>query len=151
MDSISDQNKRENTTPDSRLEIKDKIRLIEPRKARYNVSQYYCTIHELSDKSIIIIAATGSVKTVTRSHIIPAGTGTKIKEAKSIGDNGYRCSVIERLKYYPRTDSEKVKFFEEKDNSFYIDKFKAKKFRTNKVLEYSEIEFEFFKNSAGYH
>jgi hypothetical protein len=47
---------------------------------------------------ITISAADGSVKTVTRSQIKPIDTTTKIKEAKSIGDNVSPESVREILK-----------------------------------------------------
>jgi hypothetical protein len=44
-----------------------------------------------------------------------------------------------------------VKFDLPDDNDSYIDLIKAKEWRTNKPLEYSKIELEFFKNHPWYH
>jgi penicillin V acylase-like amidase (Ntn superfamily) len=41
------------------------------KKTRYNVTPFYFVISDISGKSITIAAADGSVKTVTRSRIIP--------------------------------------------------------------------------------
>jgi hypothetical protein len=71
---------------------------------------------------------------------------TKIKEAKSIEGNVSCSSVVEILKYYPQTDSYKVKFDVPDNNDSYINRFKANKLRTYKPLEHSKIELEFFKN-----
>jgi hypothetical protein len=91
VDSINKLNKNESIAPDSKLKINEKVRLIEPKtilkKTKYNDAPNYYIIKDISSKSIIINAADGSVKTVTRSQVIPIDASTKIKEAKSAGGN----------------------------------------------------------------
>jgi hypothetical protein len=41
------------------------------KKTRYNVTPFYLLISDISGKSITISASSGSVKTVTKSRIIP--------------------------------------------------------------------------------
>jgi hypothetical protein len=55
-----------------------------------------------------------------------------------------RSPVTEILKYYPKTNSYKVKFDLPDDNESYIDLIKAKELNANKALEHSKIELEFF-------
>jgi hypothetical protein len=123
IDSINKQNKIESRIHNYKLNVNDKVRLVETKKAlkktRYNVSSCYYTIIDISGKSISISAGDGSIKTVTISQIIPIDMSIKIKEAKSIGGN---CSsVTEILKYYPKTDSYQVKFDLPDDNDSYTD------------------------------
>jgi hypothetical protein len=77
---INKQNKIETISPNYKLNIKNKIRLIESKKTRYNLIHYYYTITDTSDKSIIISSADSSVKTVARLQIIHIEASTKIKE-----------------------------------------------------------------------
>jgi hypothetical protein len=86
------------------------------------------------------------VKIVAISQIIPIDTSTKIKEAKSIGGNVSQGSAIEIVEFYPKKDSYKVKLDLADGNNSYIDAKKAKELRTNKPLQYSNIEQKFFKN-----
>jgi hypothetical protein len=48
--------------------------------------------------------------------------------------------------YYLKTDSCKANFDLPDDDVSYIDAIKAKELRTNKLLEYSKIELEYFNN-----
>jgi hypothetical protein len=147
IDSIIQQNKIEIPTSNYKLNANDKVRLIEPQKTRYNVSPYYYTITDISEKWITITAIDGSFKTVSRSQLIPIDMSTsKIKEAKSRGDTS-SVLIIVILKYYPKMDSYKVKFDLLDDNYSYIDVIKSKELRTNKLHENSKIELEFFEES----
>jgi hypothetical protein len=65
--SLNRQNKIENTTHGYKLNVNDEVRLIEPKKARYNVIPCYDTITDISAKSITITTTDGWVKTITRS------------------------------------------------------------------------------------
>jgi hypothetical protein len=71
---LSEQANVENK-PGYKLNVNDKVRLIESKhtmkKTRYNVTPFYFIISDIQGKSITISAAEGSVKTVTRSRIIP--------------------------------------------------------------------------------
>jgi uncharacterized protein YlxW (UPF0749 family) len=75
IDSINKQNKIEASTPDYKLTVDDKDRNIEPKKTltktKYNASSCYYTITDISGKSITITDADASVKTVTRSQLLP--------------------------------------------------------------------------------
>jgi hypothetical protein len=73
----------ETRTPNYKLDVNTKVRLIEPKKTlkktRYNVSPCYYMITDISHKSITISAADGSVKTVTRSQLIPVQNVSAVK------------------------------------------------------------------------
>jgi hypothetical protein len=72
------------------------------------VAPYYFIITDIEGKQFTISAEDGSIKTVTRSQIIPVkDTKLNIKQDKTIG-NGARGTVSEILKYYPNKDSYKV-------------------------------------------
>jgi hypothetical protein len=74
IESINKQNKIE-IQPGYKLSINDNVRLIEKKKelkkTRYNVTPYYFRITDIEGKQFTISAEDGSVKTVTRSQIIP--------------------------------------------------------------------------------
>jgi hypothetical protein len=142
VDSINKPNNVDNIRPDYKLTVNDKGRQMELKKAlkkaRYNVTPYYDTIVDISDKSITITDIDGSVKTVAIPQIIPINRSTKIKEAKSI--RGISCgSVTEILRYYPKKDFYKVKLDVQDENNSYIDAIKAKERRAHQPLEYSKI------------
>jgi hypothetical protein len=71
VDSINKQVKIDSITSDCKCNVKDKAILIEQmkalKKAVHNISSYSNTIAAISDKSIIISANNGSVKTIIRS------------------------------------------------------------------------------------
>jgi hypothetical protein len=74
--------------PRYKVDIRDKVRLIENKhtmkKTRYNVMPFYIIISDINGKSINISATDGSVKTVTRSRIIPLKSNeiNSLKQAK---------------------------------------------------------------------
>jgi hypothetical protein len=145
IDSINKQKTIEHSTGD-KLNINDKVRLIEKnktllKKTRYNVTPFYFTISDITGKEITISAADGSVKTVTRSRIIPLSSQESlIKEDKKIGtssNNVVRGTISEILKYNPKNDTYKVKYDMPNDNdSEYIEPIKSKVLRGNKPLLY---------------
>jgi hypothetical protein len=74
INKLSEQANVENK-PGYKVDIDDKVRLIENKhtmkKTRYNVTPFYFVISGINEKSITIDAADESVKTITRSRIIP--------------------------------------------------------------------------------
>jgi hypothetical protein len=137
IESINKQNKIE-TEPEYKLSINDKGRLIEKKKelkkTKYNVTPYYFIILDIEGKQFTISASDGSIKTLTRSQIIPMKNNElNIKQAKTI-DNGARGTESEILKYYPNKDSYKIKFDMPNNEEPYIDVIKTKELRTNKSL-----------------
>jgi hypothetical protein len=74
IENINKQNKIEKQ-PGYKISINDKVRLIEKKKelkkTRYNVIPYYFIIMSIEGKQFTISAEDGSIKTVTRSQIIP--------------------------------------------------------------------------------
>jgi hypothetical protein len=79
------------------------------KKTIYNVTPYYFIISDIQGKSITISATDGSVKTVTRSRIIPVKSNeiTTIKQAKTITDTS-RGSIVEIISYNANKDTYKV-------------------------------------------
>jgi hypothetical protein len=98
IESINKQIKIETITPNYKLNVNDKVRLMKPKKTlkktRYKFSFYFSAITDISGKSITISVADGSINTVTRFQAIHIEMSTKIKEAKSIAVASYE-SVIE--------------------------------------------------------
>jgi hypothetical protein len=157
IESISKQDSIEHSTPGYQLNINDKVRLIEKnktflKKTRYNVTPFYFTIVAITGKQITISAADGSVKTVTRSRIIPIRfQESTMKEAKTIGsgnNNVVRGTISEILKYNPKNDTYKVKYDMPNEEPEYIDNIKSKELRVNNPLIYSILELEFFDNQS---
>ena len=133
--------------PGYTVNIGDKVRLIENkhtmRKTRYNVTPFSFIISDITGKSITISAADGSIKTVTRSRIIPVKANEmSLKQAKTIPGTS-RGSVVEIISYNPKRDTYKVRF-EVEGGSDYIDIISAKELRANKPLEMSKLELEYF-------
>jgi hypothetical protein len=97
--------------------------------------------------------ADGSAKTVIRSQVITVDTTAKAKEAKTIeGGVVQDVSGIERLQYYPKKNSSKVKFDLPDVNNSYNDDIKANELKASKLLEHSKIELKYFKNlNSRYH
>jgi hypothetical protein len=138
-----------------KVDVGDKIRLIENKhtmkKTRYNVTPFYFIISDINSKSITISAADGSVKTVTRSRIIPLKSNERnsLKQAKTIQGTS-RESVTEILSYNPKKDTYKVRFEGKRTESGmdgaddYIDTLSAKEFSSNKPLKMSQLELEYF-------
>jgi hypothetical protein len=157
IESINKQDSIEHSTPSYQLNINDKVRLIEKnktllKKTRYNVTPFYFTISDINGQQITISAADGSVKTVTRSRIIPIRSHEWLmKEDKTIesgtNNNVVRGTISEILKYKPKNDIYKVKY-DMPDKSEYIDNSKSKELRANKPLIYSKLELEFFDNKS---
>jgi hypothetical protein len=63
------------TKPRYSFDTRDKVRLIEAKhtlkKIRYNAIPFYFVISDISEKYITIAVSDGSIKTITRSRIIP--------------------------------------------------------------------------------
>jgi hypothetical protein len=80
------------------------------KKTRYNVIPFYYIIWDISGKSITISVADGSVKTVTKSLILPLRSNEmSLKQAKTIpGTSG--GSVTEILCYNSKKNTYKVRF-----------------------------------------
>jgi hypothetical protein len=59
------------------------------KTTRYNVTPFYIIISDINGKSITISATDGSVKTVTRSRIIPLKSNkiNSLKQAKTISEH----------------------------------------------------------------
>jgi hypothetical protein len=136
--------------PGYKLDIGNKVRLIESKhkmkKTRYNVTPYYFSISDIQGKSTTISAIDGSVKTVTRSRIIPLKSieVNTFKQAKIISETGAsRGSIVEIISYNSKKDTYKVKFEVEGSND-YIDVISAKELRANKPLIMSQLELEYF-------
>jgi hypothetical protein len=108
-------------------------------------------IKDISSKSIIISTVDGSFKTIIWSQIILIDHRIIIKEAKWIAGNVSPGSLVDIIKYNPKKDSCKIKFYLQNEHDSFIDIIKAKERRTNKPLEFSKIELEFFKNCAWCH
>jgi hypothetical protein len=92
-----------------------------------------------------ISAADGSVKSVTRSRIIPLKSHEMkvFKQAKTIP--GTSCgSIIEIISYNPKKDTYQVRF-EVEGGEGYIYIISAKELRANKPLEMSQLEFDYFE------
>jgi hypothetical protein len=148
IDKLSEQANVENQ-PEYKVEVGDKVRLIESKhtmkKTRYNVTPFYFIISDINDKSITISATDGSVKTVTRSRIIPVKSNeiNTIKQAKTISGTS-RGSIVEIISYNPKKNTYKVRFEVEGSGSDYIDIISAKEFRANKPLVMSQLELEYF-------
>jgi hypothetical protein len=121
-----------------KIDIRDKVRLIETKhtmkKTRDNVTLFYFIISDISGKSITISAADGSIKTVTRSRIIPIKSNEmSLKQAKTIPGTS-RGSVTKILSYNTKKDTYKVIFKVDGDDD-YIDTISAKELRANKPLK----------------
>jgi hypothetical protein len=56
------------------------------KKTRYTITPFYVVISDINGESITISAADGSVKTITRSRIIPlkSNEANTLKQAKTI-------------------------------------------------------------------
>jgi hypothetical protein len=152
---ISKQDYIENLTPGYKLNLNDKVRLIEKnktllKKTRYNVTPFYFNITDINGKQITISAADGSVKNVTRSRIIPVDLNNNvIKQSKTItSGNVSRGIISEILNYNPKNDTYNVKYEMPNDNEPYIDHIKSKELRANKPLIYSKLELEFFDKKS---
>jgi hypothetical protein len=114
------------------------------KKTRYNVTPFYFIISDINGKSITISAADGSIKTVTRSRIIPLKSKeiNTLKQVKTITGTS-RGSIVEIINYNAKKDTYKVGF--EVDNGpDYIDIISAKELRANKPLVMSQLELEYF-------
>jgi hypothetical protein len=108
------------------------------KKTSYNASPFYFAISEITGKSITISAADGSVKTVTRSRIIPLRSNEmSLKQAKTISRTS-RGSVTEILSSNQNKDTYKVRFEVDNDED-YIDIISTKKLRANKPLQMSQL------------
>jgi hypothetical protein len=146
INKLSEQANVENQ-PRYKLNVGYKVRLIENKhtmkKTRYNVTPFYFIISDINGISITISATDGSVKTVTRSRMIPIKSNEmSLKQAKTIPGTS-RGSIVEILNYIPKKDIDKVKF--EVDNgSDYIDIISAEELRANKPLVKSQLELEYF-------
>jgi hypothetical protein len=121
--------------PGYKVDISDKVRLIESKhtmkKTRYNITPYYFVISGINGKSIIISAADGSVKTVTRPRIISLKSNEiSLKQAKTIPGTSLG-SVTKILNYNPKKDTCKNRFEIEGDD-YYIDNISSKELRVNK-------------------
>jgi hypothetical protein len=98
-----------------KLDIGDKIRLIESKhtmkKTNYNVTPIYFIISDINGKYITLSGSNGSVKTVTRSRIIPLKSNeiNSLKQAKTITGTS-RGSIVEILSYNSKKDIYKFKF-----------------------------------------
>jgi hypothetical protein len=118
-----------------KLDVGDKVRLIKSKhimkKTRYNVTPFYFIISDISGKSITIAATDGSVKTVTRSRIIPLKSNeiNSLKQATTISGTS-DGSVVEILSDNPKKDTYKVRF-ELEGGDDYIDAIYSKELRTN--------------------
>jgi hypothetical protein len=106
MDKLKEQVKVENPIGYS-LAIGNKVRLIENKhtmkKTRYNVIPFYCIISDITWKSITISVIERSVKTVTRSRVIPLRSNemNSCKQAKTMPGQS-RGSIVEILSYNPK-------------------------------------------------
>jgi hypothetical protein len=135
-----------------KLEIGDKVRLIESKhtmkKTRYNVTSFFFIISGINSKSITISATDESLKTVTRSRVIPVKSNeiNILKQAKTISGTS-RGSIVEILNYNPKKNTYKVKFEVEGSND-YIDVISVKELPANKPLETSQLELEYFEKKA---
>jgi hypothetical protein len=91
-----------------------------------------------------ISVADGSVKTLTRSRIIPLRSNEmmSLKQAKTIPGTS-RGSVTEILTYNPKKETYKVSFEVEGDED-YIYTISSKELRANKPLKMSRLELEYF-------
>jgi hypothetical protein len=147
IDKLKEQANIENQTG-YKLEVGDKVRLIESKhtmkKTRYNVTPFYFLISDINGKYITISATDGSVKTVTRSRIIPVKLNeiNTLKQAKTIPGTS-RGSIVEILSYNPKKDTYKVRFKVEGSDD-YIDVISAKELRAKKPLVKSQLELEYF-------
>jgi hypothetical protein len=114
------------------------------KKTRYNGTPFYFFISDINGKSITISAADGSVKTVTRSRIIPLRSSVinSLKQAKTIPGTS-RGSIVEILSYNLKKYTYKVRF-EGEDGDDYIDNISAKELKSNKSLKMSQLELEYF-------
>jgi hypothetical protein len=94
---------------------------------------------------ITISAANGSVKTVRRSRIILVKSNeiNSLTQVKTIPGTS-RGSIVEILSYNSKKDSYKVRF-EVESGLDYIDVISAKELRTNKPVEMSQLELEYFE------
>jgi hypothetical protein len=114
------------------------------KKTRYNITPFYFIIWDIQGKSITISATDGSVKTVTRSRIVPLKSNkiTSIKQAKTIPGTS-RGSIVEIISYNTKKDTYKVRC-EVENGPDYIDVISAKELRANEPLIMSQLEFEYF-------
>jgi hypothetical protein len=106
---LSEQPNVENTLG-YKLDIGDKVPLIESKhtmkKTRYNVTSFYFIISDITRKSITISTAHGSVKTVTKSRLIPLKSNeiNKLKQATTILGTS-SGSVVEIISYFAKKDT----------------------------------------------
>jgi hypothetical protein len=108
---------------------------------------FYFVISYIKGKSITISAADGSVKTVTRSRIIPKRSNEiSLKQAKTIPGTS-PGSIVEIISYNAKKYTYKVKF-EVEGGDDYIDIISAKELRAKKPLEMSQLELEYFDKQA---
>jgi hypothetical protein len=107
------------------------------KKTRYNFTPFYFMISDINGESITISATDVSVKTVTRSIIIPLKSNkiNSLKQAKTISGTS-RGSVVEILSYNSKKDSYKVRFevANGESDSDYSDVISAKELLANKLL-----------------
>lgn len=134
--------------PGYKLDVGDYVRLIKEertmKKKRRRLTKHYYTVDSTDLNRIVIMAADGSTKTVSRSDVVKIRKDTGLTQAKSIGE-GKRGTVKRIIRYNPKKDTYRVEF-DNGDGTPYYDTIPVRNMRAQFPNRKTDMEIEYFQS-----